>query len=900
MAKTPRLFLIDGSALAYRSYFAFIRNPLINSKGENTSAVFGYTRTLLDLLTQEKPEYIAVAFDTPDPTFRHERFVDYKATRQKMPDELSAQWPRLKEITEALGVTLIETPGFEADDVMGTLAKQAERGGLDTYLVTADKDLMQLVSPHVKIYSLRKVDNQQEILDRAGVQLKFGVPPERVIDVLALMGDSSDNIPGIRGIGEKTAVKLIQEYGDLEAVLAKAAEIKPKGVADKILANVEMARLSQELATIHTDVPLPCSPTDLAPRPRDAARLTTLFQDLEFGSLVKQVADHSQADHQGYQLMRSRAQFDALCDTLATLARFAIDTETTDLNPLKAELLCVSVAWAPGEAYCVPLQFPEQGQADDHRYVLNRLKPILENPAVFKCGQNIKYDILVLSRHGIELQGVEFDTMVASYVVNPSGRQHNLDALALEHLHIKKIPITDLIGSGKGQRNMREVPLEDMARYACEDADVTWRLRDLLVAKLTETATWDLFQRVEIPLITVLKEMEQAGVCLDVPLLRHMSQEMDRQLLTLTQEIYDLAGERFNINSTQQLGRLLFEKLEIQKAQGIKRVRRTKTGYSTDVAALEQFKDHPLVGKMLEYRQLAKLKSTYVDALPQLVNPQTGRVHTSYNQTVAATGRLSSSDPNLQNIPARTELGREIRKAFIAGSDDRCLLSADYSQIELRILAHLSQDMTLIESFRLGEDVHRRTAAKIFGVPSEQVTPVQRARAKTINFGVIYGMGPMRLAREIDISLEEAKRFIEAYFATYPGVHRYTVESVDKARERGYATTLLGRRRYLPELFSDNQGMRVAAEYMAVNTPVQGSSADLIKMAMINIRNRLRRERLKAQMLLQVHDELVFEVPSAELDAVKPLVVEEMERAVQLDVPVKADVGAGRNWFEAH
>jgi DNA polymerase I len=900
MAKTPRLFLIDGSALAYRSYFAFIRNPLINSKGENTSAVFGYTRTLLDLLTQEKPEYIAVAFDTPDPTFRHERFVDYKATRQKMPDELSAQWPRLKEITEALGVTLIETPGFEADDVMGTLAKQAERGGLDTYLVTADKDLMQLVSPHVKIYSLRKVDNQQEILDRAGVQLKFGVPPERVIDVLALMGDSSDNIPGIRGIGEKTAVKLIQEYGDLEAVLAKAAEIKPKGVADKILANVEMARLSQELATIHTDVPLPCSPTDLAPRPRDAARLTALFQELEFGSLVKQVADHGQADHQGYQLMRSRAQFDALCDTLATLARFAIDTETTDLNPLKAELLCVSVAWAPGEAYCVPLQFPEQGQADDHSYVLNRLKPILENPAVFKCGQNIKYDMLVLSRHGIELQGVEFDTMVASYVVNPSGRQHNLDALALEHLHIKKIPITDLIGSGKGQRNMREVPLEDMARYACEDADVTWRLRDLLAAKLTETATWDLFQRVEIPLITVLKEMEQAGVCLDVPLLRHMSQEMDRQLLALTQEIYDLAGERFNINSTQQLGRLLFEKLEIQKAQGIKRVRRTKTGYSTDVAALEQFKDHPLVGKMLEYRQLAKLKSTYVDALPQLVNPQTGRVHTSYNQTVAATGRLSSSDPNLQNIPARTELGREIRKAFIAGSDDRCLLSADYSQIELRILAHLSQDATLIESFRLGEDVHRRTAAKIFGVPSEQVTPVQRARAKTINFGVIYGMGPMRLAREIDISLEEAKRFIEAYFATYPGVHRYTVESVDKARERGYATTLLGRRRYLPELFSDNQGMRVAAEYMAVNTPVQGSSADLIKMAMINIRNRLRREQLKAQMLLQVHDELVFEVPSAELDAVKPLVVEEMERAVQLDVPVKADVGAGRNWFEAH
>ncbi|RPJ18922.1 MAG: DNA polymerase I, partial [Planctomycetaceae bacterium] len=419
MAKTPRLFLIDGSALAYRSYFAFIRNPLINSKGENTSAVFGFTRTMLDILTQENPEYIAVAFDTPEPTFRHQRFVDYKATRQKMPDEMSTQLPRLKEVTEALGVTLIELPGFEADDVMGTLAKRAERGGLETYLVTADKDLMQLVSPCVKIYSLRKVGNQQEILDPAGVQQKFGVPPERVIDVLALMGDSSDNIPGVRGIGEKTAVKLIQDYGDLETILAKVAEVKPKGVAEKILANVEMARLSQELATIHTDVPLPYSPTDLVPRPRDAERLTALFQDLEFGSLVRQVAAHSQADHQGYQLIRSRAQFDALCTTLQALERFAIDTETTDLNPLNAELLCVSVAWAPGEAYCVPRQLPEHSQPDDGDYVFRRLQPILENPAILKCGQNIKYDMLVLSRHGIELQGVEFDTMVASYVVNP-------------------------------------------------------------------------------------------------------------------------------------------------------------------------------------------------------------------------------------------------------------------------------------------------------------------------------------------------------------------------------------------------------------------------------------------------------------------------------------------------
>jgi len=900
MAKAPRLFLIDGSALAYRSYFAFIRNPLINSKGENTSAVFGYTRTLLDILAQEHPDYIAVAFDTPEPTFRHERFVDYKATRQKMPDELSAQLSRLKEVTDALGVTLIELPGFEADDVLGTLAKQAEREGIETFLVTADKDLMQLVSPHIKIYSLRKVDNQQEILDAEGVRQKFGVPPERVIDVLALMGDSSDNIPGVRGIGEKTAVKLIQDYGDLETVLAKAAEIKPKGVAEKIRANVELACLSRELATIHTDVPLPCSPRDLVPRPRDPKRLTALFQDLEFGSLLKQVAADTSVDHQGYRLIRSRPEFDRWLQTLQGLQRFALDTETTDLNPLSAELVCLSFAWAPGEAYCVPVPFPDDGQPDDTNYVLSQLKPILEDPEILKCGQNIKYDMLVLSRYGIALQGVEFDTMVASYVVNPSGRQHNLDALALEYLQIKKIPITDLIGSGKGQRSMRDVPIEAVARYACEDADVTWRLRDLLEAKLRETETWDLFQRVEIPLITVLMEMERVGVCLDVPLLQQMSRDMDRQLLALTQQIHELAGEVFNINSTQQLGRILFDKLAIHKAQGVKRVRKTKIGYSTDVAALEQFKAHPLVGKILEYRQLAKLKSTYVDALPQLVDPRNGRVHTSFNQTVTATGRLSSSDPNLQNIPARTELGREIRKAFIAGGDDRRLLSADYSQIELRILAHLSQDATLIESFRVGEDVHRRTAAKIFGVPPEEVTPEQRARAKTINFGVIYGMGPTRLARENEISLDEAKQFIETYFATYPGVHRYIVDSISRAREQGFVTTLLGRRRYLPELFSDNQGMRAAAENMAINTPVQGSSADLIKLAMINIRQRLRREGRRAQMLLQVHDELVFEVPVEELEAVKPLVVEEMEHAITLAVPIKVDVGVGRNWFEAH
>ena len=900
MAKAPRLFLIDGSALAYRSYFAFIRNPLINSKGENTSAVYGFTRTLLDILSHEQPEYIAVAFDTPMPTFRHERFAAYKATRQKMPEEMSAQLPRLKEVAEALGTILIEIPGFEADDVMGTLAKRAERQGIETYLVSGDKDFMQLVSSVVKIYGLRKVGNQQEILDPAGVQEKFGVPPQRVIDVLALMGDSSDNVPGIPGIGEKTAVKLIQDYGDLATVLAKAAELKPKGVSEKVRANTELARLSRELVTIHTDVPLPYSPADLAPRPREPARLTQLFQDLEFGSLLKQIAADPAVDHQGYHLIRSRPEFDRLCQTLQALERFAVDTETTDLSPIKAGLVCLSFAWRPGEAYCVPMQFPDEGEPEDSAYVLEHLKPILENPAILKSGQNIKYDMLVLSHHGLELQGVEFDTMVASYVLNPTGRQHNLDALALEYLQIKKTPITDLIGSGKGQRTMREVPIEAVSRYACEDADVTWRLRDLLEPKLGETETWELFQRAEIPLIAGLKEMEQAGVCLDVPLLREMSRDMERQLLALTQQIHDLAGEVFNINSTQQLGRILFDKLEIQKAHGVKRVRKTKIGYSTDVAALEQFKEHALVAKILEYRQLAKLKSTYVDALPQLVNPKTGRVHTSYNQTVTATGRLSSSDPNLQNIPARTEMGREIRKAFIAAGPDQCLLSADYSQIELRLLAHLSQDRTLIESFRAGEDVHRRTAALIFGVPAEKVTPEQRARAKTINFGVIYGMGATRLAREIAISLEEAKRFIDAYFATYPGVHRYTVESVQKAREHGYVTTVLGRRRYLSELFSDNQGVRAAAENMAINTPVQGSSADLIKLAMINIRNRFRREKLRAQMLLQVHDELVFEVPVAELDTVKPLVVEEMERAVRLDVPVKVDVGMGRNWFEAH
>ena len=881
----PRLFLIDGSALAYRAYFAFINNPLINSKGENTSAVFAFTNSLLKILDEEKPDYMAVIFDTPEPTFRHKAFADYKATRQKMPPDMADQLPRIKEVIQAMNIPILEVPGFEADDVMGTLAKKAEKEGLETYLVTGDKDFLQLASPLTKIYNPKRTGQEVEILDVEGVKQKLGVPPERVADVLGLMGDKSDNVPGVPGIGQKTAARLVNQFGSLEAVVENADKIGQENLRKSLKENAHQALLSKELVIIKTDAPVEIDLHQLKLGQMDRRRLLELFKDLEFNSLLDRIAPEEETEVE-YHTVKTQDQLEGLLLKLRQSGGFVLDIQTSDSSPLRAEILGFSFSCEPKRAYYLP--------AEDE--VLNRLKPIFEDESIKKYGQNIKHDMLVLSRYGIELKGVDFDTMVAAYLLNPSGREHSLDTLSVEHLSYKKTSLSELIGKGKSQKSLREVPLEQLSRYACEEADLTFRLKEVLEPKLREAELYDLFQRVEMPLVTVLMEMERNGVSLDMELLQRMSRRLEEELNRLMKKIYELAGEEFNINSPQQLGRILFEKLKLPKAK------RTKTGYSTDVSVLEELaKVHPLPKELLEYRQLSKLKSTYIDALPKLVNPHTGRVHTSFNQTVTATGRLSSSDPNLQNIPIRTELGREIRRAFVPGDPStQVILDADYSQIELRIMAHLSGDETLRRSFLNDEDIHRTTASVVFEVPPDQVTSELRRRAKEINFGIMYGMGAYGLAMRLDITPEEAQKFINNYFIKYPKVNDFIIRTITEARRNGYVTTLLNRRRYLPEILSENRRKREFAERTAINTPIQGSAADLIKVAMINISRRLKERGLRTKMILQVHDELVFEVPKDELEDVKSLVKSQMEGAIKLDVPVKVDIGVGPNWLEAH
>ncbi len=903
-----RLFLIDGSALAYRSYFGFIRQPLYTSSGMNTSAVYGFVTALFRLLDTESPELIAVAFDSPEPTFRHKEYEPYKATREKMPDEMSDQIPLIFKAVEAMRIPMLTLPGYEADDIIGTLAKRAEKAGFECYIYTGDKDFMQIVSDRVKIYNAFKKGGEPEVLGPAEVEAKFGAPPEKVVDVLALMGDSSDNVPGAPGVGEKTAVKLIQEYGSLEAVLEAAPNIKSKRVREGLLKGKELVELSKRLVTIDTNAPVDASIEDLHRQEPDHRALLELFKQLEFDSLVERVRGGAARDEKRYVLVDDEKKRRHLVRLLKEADSFVFDIETTSLNPLEADIVGMSFAVREGEAFYIPtgLKTEMQGslfpaeEAPAFSDVLKPLAPLLEDPKKPKGGQNVKYDMLVLRRCGVDVKGVAFDTMVASYLVDPSLRQHNLDFLSLRYLDIKKIPTEELIGKGKNQISMADAPVEKVCEYACEDADMTLRLKGVLEPQLDEMGMRKLYEEVEIPLITVLAKMEETGIRLDKSILAEMSEELGAQLQELETRIHALAGEEFNINSPKQLGEVLFEKLELHKELGLKRVKKTKTGYSTDVSVLEQMAGHPLVDAVLEYRSLSKLKSTYVDALPQLVSPRTGRLHTSFNQTVTATGRLSSSDPNLQNIPVRTELGRRIRAAFVPQDDDHLLLSADYSQIELRVLAHLSRDEGLVDTFLQGEDVHRRTAALIFGLPPEEVQPDLRDRAKAINFGVIYGMGPQRLARETGISLQEAKDFIAAYFEKYPGIKKFTEEMVEQARRDGYVTTLLGRRRNLPEIHSSNRGLQVAAERMAVNTPIQGSAADIIKVAMVNLDRRLEKEKAPARLLLQVHDELVLETPQSEADAMAALVKEEMENAVELVIPLKVDVAFGRNWLEAH
>lgn len=888
---TPTLCLIDGSALAYRSYYAFIRRPLMNSRGENVSAAYGFASSLLKLLDDLRPSFAVVAFDTPEPTFRHETYAEYKATRRATPAEMIAQLPSIREIVTAFGIPIVEAPGYEADDVIGTLAIRAKSEGVHSVVVSGDKDFLQLVGPGIAV-----LDPGKGILySPAEVERQFGAPPERVVEVLALAGDASDNVPGVPGIGRKTATELIAKYGTVESVLEHLAEIPGEKRRANLSAHSKQALESRKLVTIHVTVPIELPLEALKRKPLDAETLGRLFRELEFPSLIQRIPVEERARSATVELVTSPDALEALVGALEASGGFALDLETKSPDPLAAEIAGVALAHEEGRAFYIAFGHEEaRGLARDD--ALARLRPLLENPGVPKYGQDLKSDYEVLRANGIELRGMAFDTTIASYLLDPGRRQHGLAALALEHLGRRMTPIETLIGKGKAQLSFDRVDLGAASEYASEGAEVTYRLTGVLGRLVREAGLSDLMRELEMPLVTVLAKMELRGVAVDVAFLEVLGARFGEEIEKLRARVHDLAGVAFNIDSPRQVGEVLFERLKLARG------RRIKTGYSTDIEVLERLSEvHEVPRLILSYRQLMKLKAGYVDQLPKLVHPATGRVHTSFNQTITSTGRLSSSNPNLQSIPVRTELGREIRKAFVAGPG-KALVSADYSQIELRIMAHLSRDENLIEAFHAGKDVHRSTAALIFGKGEERITPSERDWAKTVNFGIMYGMSPFGLAKELGISHEEAAAFIAQYFAAYPRVREFTEEAVRRATETGYTATMMGRRRAIRELQSTNAGARGLAERTAVNTPIQGSAADLVKSAMLGVDARIAREKVPCDMVLQVHDELVFEVDEGAVADAAAVIREEMERPKGFDlaVPIVVNLTHGRNWHEAH
>ncbi len=929
MKRNEKLFLIDSMGIAYRSYFAFIQNPLINSKGENTSAIYGFVNYLNKILDEQKPDYIAAVFDTDKPTFRHVAYKEYKATRNKMPDDLADSLSYLKDVVKAFNVPVLELDGFEADDIMGTLAKRAEKEKIETYLVTSDKDFMQLVSKHVKIYRPGKFGSDDEIVGEEGVFEKFGVAPEYVIDMLGLIGDSSDNVPGVPGVGPKTALPLVQKYKSIEKILANIDNIPQKGLQEKLRTNTELALLSKKLVTIDINVPLNVNVHNLKAKAKDIPALIALYDRLEFKSFSKRLSTQAgdnvhippaaepakeesekntiaSTDHD-YIVVKTDSEYQKLLTQLKKAKAFVFDTETTSTDALRAELVGIAFCMKKGKAYYIPVlddpidpvtkdlfsdSSSVQREGFPVKQVVKDLKPLFEDAAIKKYGQNIKYDALVLSTKGITVAGIGFDTMVAAYVLR-SDRQHSLDALASEFLNYTMVSFDELTNGGK--TDIRTIPADEVGTYSAEDADITMQLVDLLHDKVAAAGMKKLCNEIEFPLIEVLTDMEISGITLDLPFLSSMSNEIGKTLDGLIKKIYKLAGEEFNINSTQQLAKILFDKLQLRS------VKKTKTGFSTDVAVLEALRnDHPIVEHLLEYRQLQKLKSTYVDALPKLIHPRTGKLHTSYNQTVAATGRLSSSDPNLQNIPIRTELGRKMRKAFIPSSKQHLILSADYSQIELRIMAHICGDQGLLDAFNNHEDIHSSTAAKVFGVNQKDITRDMRRKAKEVNFGIMYGIGPFGLASRLDISQAEAKEIIQRYFERFPKVNQYISDTMAFAHTNGYVETLKGRRRYLYDINNKNQNIRANAERQSINMPIQGTAADMIKVAMINIHRAMKKKKLKSSMVLQVHDELVFDILKSEEAVMRKLVEKEMREAIPMNVPIEVEIGAGKNWLEAH
>jgi DNA polymerase-1 len=845
---------------------------------------------ILKILREKKPDYFAVVFDPPGPTKRHETFEKYKAHRPKMPDELRPQIPFIKDIIHAFKIQAIEKEGYEADDVLAAIAREAETKGLDVFIVTGDKDMYQVVSSKVKLYdSMRdRITEEKDVVER------FGIEPARFPEIIALMGDASDNIPGVPGIGEKTAVKLLREFGNLDNLLANYKKIKNTKARNAISENFENIKLSLELATVHPDVPLDISIEELKQGEPEWSKLLDYFRKLEFSSLIRLIPEQEIGVSQKVEYITILDE-KKLEEVLSSVKdEITIDTETTSRFPMDAKLVGISFSLTPEKAYYIPLLHsylgvPLQLSKD---YVLEKMKKIFEEPDIRKIGHNIKYDFIILKKEGIDLKGIAFDTMLASYLLNPNKANHNLSDVAMDCLGIKKLSYDEVVS--KDRKDFSEVPVEEATKYSGEDAAVTLKLKKFFEPAIEKENLSRLFYEIEVPLIEVLADMEMAGVKIDLSLMDSFSQEMARELASIEQRIYFLAGEEFNINSPKQLQEILFEKL------GLRTIKKTKTGYSTNIDVLEQLAlEHELPKEIIEYRALSKLKSTYVDALPKLVNPNTGRLHTSFNQTITATGRLSSSDPNLQNIPIRGEWGQRIREAFIA-ENGNLLLSSDYSQIELRILAHMSQDEKLIEIFKKDGDIHTGTACELFGVTPDEVTAEMRRRAKTVNFGIIYGISPYGLSQQLGVAPEEAKYYIDTYFARHKGVKNYIDNLIQEATDRGYVTTILNRKRPIPELKSTNKNTRQLGERLAVNSPIQGSAADIIKIAMLNIWKKLKKEKLKTKMLLQVHDELLFEVPEDEKETIERLAREEMEKAVELSVPLKVDIGIGKNWAEAH
>ena len=948
MSAQKRLFLLDAYALIFRGYYAFIKNPRINSKGMDTSAIMGFMNSLMDVIKREKPDHLAVAFDKGGSDYRFEMYQEYKAHRDETPEAIKIAVPYIQELLRAMHIPIVEKAGFEADDLIGTLAKQAEKEGFQVFMVTPDKDFAQLVSENIFMYKPARMGNDIEIWGIPEVLEKFEIErPEQVIDFLGMMGDSADNIPGLPGVGEKTAKKFLAEFGTLENLLANTHQLKG-AIKDKIEANKELGLLSKKLATILLDCPVTFDADDYELSKPDVEKTDALFQELEFRQMkaqfdklydspptpdggaeeetVKKIVSKKTNDEQFdlfgfyedgestpslsgkvgmglatlentthfYQIVQGDLPVKLLLHNLLNQTSVCFDTETTGIDALNAELVGMSFSFEKGKGFYVP--FPEN--QEEAQTLIEKFRPFFENSTIEKIGQNMKYDLKILSNYNIQVKGKLFDTMIAHYLINPDMR-HNMDILSETYLKYSPKSIETLIGKkGKNQLSMRDVPLEDIKEYATEDADITFQLKEHFQPILEKVGTKKLFDEIEIPLVPVLADMEKEGIRLDVEFLKSMSVDMQKEIDAFEQQIYETAGEKFNLASPKQLGDILFDKLKIGGAKQ----KKTKTGqYATGEEVLSYLaNEHQIVRDILEWRQMVKLQSTYIDALPNQVDKKTGRVHTDYMQTVAATGRLSSNNPNLQNIPIRTERGRQIRKAFIARNENYTLLSADYSQIELRIIAALCGEENMIKAFQNHEDIHKSTAAKVFNVPLDEVTKEQRSHAKTVNFGIIYGVSAFGLSNQTNLSRKESAELIEAYYQTYPKLKSFMTSQVDFARENGYVETISGRRRYLKDINSANAIVRGGAERNAVNAPIQGSAADIIKIAMINIHKKLTSEHWKSKMLLQVHDELVFDVHNSELEKIQPMIKHEMENAFKMAVPLVVEIGLGKNWLEAH